>query len=90
MKIIRFILALVALYLMLAAFVVALCRLVERLMARDYAILSGLYSGRGSACPDAAKGRIKLYKQVLGPAYFVKDVIKAGAVMDTIGDQIRK
>ena len=78
MKVIRLIFGLLVAYAAVTAVVVAFCKLLERLMLRDYGIAAGL-SDDESAVPGAHR-RIQVYKGVLAPAYFFRDLLFAGAI----------
>jgi|GEM_PF-5256156 len=91
MKIIKIVLCIVAAYFTVVAAVLALCRFLEHLMTRDYATLSGI--GYGSGNQEAAGSRIKIYKKVLAPAYFVKDALRADQIasaVETVVDSVKE
>ena len=84
MKIFKIVLAAVMAYMVLAAFTIALCRLLERLMAKEYSVAAGIYSGRSHADAETASRRICVYKKLLTPAYMVKDILRADQASNVI------
>ena len=82
MKIFKIVLGIVAAYFTMVAAILALCRFLEYLMTRDYATLSGI--GYGSGNQETAGSRIKIYKKVLAPAYFIKEALHADQIADVV------
>ena len=84
MRIIKFIITVLALYVAAVAFLYATARLLERLLTRDYSLLAA--AQEESKATQAASKRIGTVQKILTPVYAAKSFLHADEVADVALD----